>query len=180
MMNIFDGVIIGITILLAIKGFFNGFIKEIAGLVGIVGGLFLASKYYHIAGAYINNHLITIKNPSAIDLVGFIVVFLGFWIICIFIGFLLSKILTISSLGILDRILGFIFAGAKFFVLVSIIFALLYKIEFVREKISPFTKNSVVFPVMIKVGDEVINLKPQDIKNSIKNVKISLKNLKGV
>ena len=178
-MSIFDGIIIGITLLLAIKGFFNGFIKEIAGLVGIVGGLFLASEYYHKAGIFINNNLITIKNPSAIDLVGFIAVFIGFWLLAVFVGFLLSKILKVSALGIFDRILGFIFAGAKFFILVSVIFALLYKVEFVKEKIDTFTKNSKVFPIMIKIGDEIINLKSQNIQKSIKNVKISLNNLKG-
>ncbi len=174
-MSLFDGIIIAITLILAIKGFFNGFIKEIAGLIGIIGGLFLASKYYHEAGIYINSNLITIKNPSAIDLVGFISVFLGFWIIAVFVGFLLGKILKISSLGIFDKILGMLFAGAKFFILVSIIFALLYKVEFVKEKITSFTKNSFLFPVMIKIGDEIINLKPEDIQNSIKNVKIPIK-----
>ncbi len=173
-MSLFDGIIIAITLILAIKGFFNGFLKEIAGLVGIIGGLFLASKFYHQAGMYINSNLITIKNPSAIDLVGFIAVFIGFWIIAVFIGFLLGKILKISSLGIFDKILGFIFAGAKFFILVGIIFALLYKIEFIKEKIEKFTKSSYVFPIMLKIGDEIINLKPHDIQNSIKNVKISL------
>jgi len=172
---IFDAIIISIILILGIKGFFNGFIKEIAGLVGIIGGLFLASKYYHIAGVYINNNLFTIKNPSAIDLIGFISVFIGFWILAVFVGFLLSKILKISALGIFDKLLGLIFSAAKFFILVSVIFALLYKIEFVKEKINSYIKNSFMFPVMIKVGDKIINLKPEDITNNIKNVKIPIK-----
>jgi len=174
-MSLFDGIIIAITLILAIKGFFNGFIKEIAGLVGIIGGLFLASKFYHQAGVYINENLITIKNASAVDLVGFIAVFIGFWIVAVFVGFLLGKILKISSLGIFDKLLGMAFSGAKFFILVSIVFALLYKVEFIKEKITSFTKNSFIFPVMVKIGDEIINLKPQDIQNSIKNVKIPIK-----
>ena len=173
-MSIFDGIIIAITLILAIKGFFNGFIKEIAGLIGIIGGLILASKYYHVAGMYINNNLITIKNSSAIDLVGFICVFLGFWIIAVFIGFLLGKILKVSSLGFFDKLLGFFFAGAKFFILVSIIFTLLYKVEFLKEKIDSFTKHSLIFPYMLKIGDKIINLKAEDIQTSLKNVKISL------
>ena len=175
-MSLFDGIIIAITLILAIKGFFNGFIREIAGLVGIVGGLFLASKYYHQAGVYINENLFSIKNQSAIDLIGFIAVFVGFWIVAIFVGFLLSKILKISALGIIDRVLGMIFSALKFFLLVSIIIALLYKIEFVKEKLNTLAKNSIIFPYMIKIGNEIINLKPEDIKNSIKNAKISLNN----
>ena len=182
-MSIFDGIIIAITLILAVKGFFNGFIKEIAGLIGIVGGLFLASTYYHSAGVYINENLLTIKNPSAIDLVGFVAVFVGFWVICVFIGFLLTNILKISALGIFDRILGFFFAGAKFFILVSIIVFMLYKIEFIKEKIAPFTKNSIILPFMLEIGDKIIHLKPEEIKkdiqNHIKDVKIPINNLKG-
>jgi len=171
-MNLFDAIILAVTLILAIKGFFNGFLKEIAGLIGIVGGLYLASVYYHQAGVYINRHLFEIKNTSAIDLVGFIAVFVGFWILAVFVGFLFSKILKISALGALDRILGFIFAGAKFFILVSVIVALLVKIEFIRQKINSYVKNSIVYPVMIKVGDSIINLNPQKIEKSLKNVKI--------
>ena len=174
-MNMFDAVILAITLILAIKGFFNGFLKEIAGLIGIVGGLYLASIYFHAAGNYINQHLFEIKNPSAIDLVGFIAVFVGFWILTVFVGFLLSKILKMSALGVLDRILGFIFAGAKFFILVSIILALLVKIEFVKQKLNPMLKNSIIYPFMIKIGDGIISINPKEIKNSIKNVKIPIK-----
>ena len=56
-MSMFDGIILAITLILAIKGFFNGFLKEIAGLIGIIGGLYLASVYFHQAGMYISNHL---------------------------------------------------------------------------------------------------------------------------
>ncbi len=177
-MNIFDAVIIGITLILGIKGFFNGFIKEIAGLVGIVGGLFLASKFFHPVGIYINEHIFRISNTSAIDLVGFVVVFIGFWLFAIFIGFLLGKILKLSALGIFDRIFGFIFSSMKFFILVAIILTLLYKVQFVKENIQKYIKNSVVFPLMIKIGDNIINISPKEVEKKVtktfKNVKIPI------
>ena len=174
-MSIFDGIILAITLILAIKGFFNGFLKEIAGLIGIIGGLYLASIFFHQAGIYINNHLFEIKNPSAVDLVGFISIFVGFWALAVFIGFLLGKILKMSALGSLDRILGFIFSGAKFFILVSIVLALLVKIEFIQQKLKSLAKKSVIYPFMIKLGDDVISINPKKIKKSIKNVKIPIK-----
>ena len=178
-MSMFDAIIIAITLLLAIKGFFNGFLKEIAGLIGIIGGLYLAAIYYHQAGLYINENLITIKNTSAIDLIGFISLFLGFWVFAIFVGFLFSKILKLSSLGIFDRILGVIFAAAKFFLLVSIIVALLYKVDFIKEKLRKIYFDSRLMPIMIKIGDKIININPKEIKKTIKNVKIPHINLKG-
>jgi len=171
-MNLFDGIIIGITLILAIKGYFNGIIKELAGLIGIVGGLYFASKFFHQTGVYINNHLITIANKSAVDLIGFIVIFVGFWLLTIFIGFLLGKILKISALGFLDRLLGFIFSGAKFFLLISIILAMLWQVAFIKEKIQSFTKNSFMLPILVKTGKNIINIKSKDIENMKKNVKI--------
>ena len=168
----FDAIIIGITLILAIKGFFNGFVKEIAGLIGLIGGLYLASKFFHRAGIYINNNLFEIKNAAAVDLVGFIAVFMGFWICVIFIGFILNKILKISSLSVLDKILGFISAGAKFFLLISVIAAMIYKVEFVKEKMQKVIKNSIVFPICLKAGEEIINLSPKDLEKFTKNVKI--------
>jgi membrane protein required for colicin V production len=147
-----DALIIGVTLILAIKGFFNGFVKEIAGLIGLIGGLYIASKFYHKAGVYINNNLIEIKNSSAIDLVGFIAVFVGFWLAAVFLGYLLNKILKISALGVLDRILGFIFAGAKFFLLISVIFALLYKVQFIKHKARKYFENSLIFPICVVTG----------------------------
>ena len=177
-MNIFDGAIIAITLILAIKGYFNGVIKEVAGLIGIIGGLYFASKFFHEAGVYINENLFLIPNKSAVDLVGFIVVFVGFWISVVFIGFLLGKILKLSALGGLDRILGFIFSGAKFFFLVSIIIAMLSQIAFIREKMKSFTKDSFVYPFLVKIGEKIINITPQELEKLKKNVKISYLNRK--
>ncbi|HIQ50618.1 MAG TPA: CvpA family protein [Nautiliaceae bacterium] len=171
-MNIFDAIIIGITLILAIKGYFNGIIKELGGLIGIIGGLFLASKFYHQAGVYINGNLLEIPNKSAIDLIGFISVFVGFWVAVVFIGFLISKILTASALGGLDKLLGFLFGGIKFFLLISVIVSLLWQVAFIKEELKEFTKKSIVMPILIKTGEKIINLTPNDIKNISKNVKI--------
>ena len=171
-MNMFDAIIIGITLILAIKGYFNGIIKEVGGLIGIIGGLFLASKFYHQSGVYINDNLLEIPNKSAIDLIGFISVFVGFWVVVVFIGFLISKILKASALGGLDRLFGFLFGGMKFFLLISIIVSLLWQVVFIKDKLEKFTKNSIVMPFLIKTGEKIIHLTPNDIKTFSKNVKI--------
>jgi len=174
-MSLFDAIVLGITLILAIKGFFNGFIKEIAGLVGIIGGLMLASKFFHPVGIYINQHLFEIPNKSAQDLVGFVVVFVGFWLFAVFIGFVLSKVLKISALGTVDRALGFVFSGAKFFILIAVIVALLYQVKFIREKLDSYTQKSFVYPYLLSVGEKIINISPQDIEKVSKNVKIPIK-----
>jgi len=170
-MNMFDAAIIGITLILAIKGFLNGVVKEIAGLVGIIGGFFIASRYYHEAGMYINQNLITIKNQSAIDLVGFIGVFLLVWIFCIFLGFLFNKLLKVSALGFMDKTLGFLVGGLKFFLMISIIVASLYHIEFLKKYFNSFTKDSKVFPIALEMGENIMKLTPENFSKIEKNLK---------
>jgi len=192
-MTIIDMIIVGITLLLAIKGFFNGFIKETFGLIGIIGGIYIAGLYYHQAGMYINSNLMTIPNKSAIDLVGFISVFFLFWIFCIFLGFLIGKILKISALGFIDKLLGFLFGGLKFFLIISIIIASIYQIEFIRKKMNEFEKKSVLLPIMLELGDKIINFSPKKfdmqkmkenienkIKNETKNINISKLNFNDI
>jgi len=157
-MSIFDVIIITFILILGIKGFFNGFVRELAGLIGLIGGLYLASIYYHQVGVYINNNLINIKNSSAIDLVGFVAVFFIFWIISIFIGFLLAQILKLSSLGILDRLVGVVFSAGKFFVIFSIVLALIYQIKFLRKEFNLLFQNSKLIPIMLYIGEKVINI----------------------
>ena len=186
----FDAFIVGITLILAIKGFFNGFIKEVAGLIGVIGGFYIASRYYEKVGEFINQNLLNIPNKSAIDLVGFIGIFLLFWGFCMFLGFLFSKILKVSSLGFMDRLFGFLFGGLKFFLIISIVVASLYRIEFLKDKMEEFIKNSQIFPILVLIGSEIMkfdesklsNIKEKvqtDIKNNLKNVKIPINNLKG-
>ena len=192
-MTIIDIIIVAITLLLAIKGFFNGFIKEAFGLIGIIGGIYIAGLYYHQAGMYINSNLMTIPNKSAINLIGFISVFFLFWIFCIFLGFLIGKILKISALGFIDKLFGFLFGGLKFFLIISIIVASIYQIEFIRKKMNSFEKKSVLLPLMIEMGDKIIDFSPKKfdmqkmkenienkIKNETKNINISKLNLNDI
>ena len=174
--NVFDAIVISITLLLAIKGWFNGIIKEIAGLIGLVLGLFLASSFYKEVGQYINNSITPIPNESAINVVGFISIFIVVRLGIIGVGFLFSKLIHISQLGFLDRIGGLLFSGGKFFVIVSVNVTLLSQIESLKPKIEKYEKSSLVYPIMRKVGDTLIDLKPEEIKGKIEKAQKEIVN----
>jgi len=71
-LNIFDIVIIGITLVLGLKGLFRGLIKEVFGIVGIIGAIFVASRTAADIGNVIAPFL-ALENESTIKLIGFIV-----------------------------------------------------------------------------------------------------------
>jgi membrane protein required for colicin V production len=176
--NIFDVIILSITIILAIKGFFNGIIKEIAGLIGIVLGIYLGSTYYESAGNFINSSILKIPNESAINVVGFVAVFVLTWLFVIVLGLIIEKIIKIAQLGIIDRIGVLIFSAGKFFIIMAVIVTILSKIEAMHQQIEKWSKNSITYPYLIKVGDVLINIKPEDVKKEVDSMKEKIDNVK--
>ena len=177
--NIFDAIVISITLILAIKGYFSGIIKELAGLIGIGAGLFLGSMYYQQAGNYINDSIFKIPNESAINVVGFVAVFVITWLIVILIGLMFAKILQVSKLGFFDRIGGVIFSAGKFFVMISVIVTMLSQIEALKSSLEKYQKNSLIWPMMNKIGKILINLKPEDIQKQMNDINHKVNNKVG-
>ena len=104
--NVFDLIVVALITILGLKGLFRGFSKEFFALVGIVGGVFVASRLSNDAGEIVNS-FIPMENENTILLAGFVSALIIFWIIAYIIGSGLEKIFKMSGLGALDRILGF-------------------------------------------------------------------------
>lgn len=156
----FDIITLGLISILAIKGIINGFIKEVFGLLGIVGGIYLAARYATEAGNWIDSNLFAFDNKSALFLVGFLGVLILFWITCIILGAIITKMLSLSGLGAIDKIAGFIVGGAKIFFVFSVLFLAISNVGFIQERLSKYVKNSFMYPAFIKTGSFIINIKP--------------------
>lgn len=165
---IFDMVIISITILLGLKGLMRGFIKEIFGLIAIIGGLFVASRVAGEIGNVIAP-ILALKNIATIQLIGFILGLIGFWAIVYALGIVLSKIFSASGLGIFDRILGFIFGSAKIFLIFSVITYGIYQIQSFKNLMDTNVSNAIVFPFLIETGGFIIKLDTSKITQAIEN-----------
>ena len=165
-LNIFDIVIIGITLVLGLKGLFRGLIKEVFGIVGIIGAIFVASRTAADIGNVIAPFL-ALENESTIKLIGFIVGLIGFWLIVYALGIIISKILSASGLGLFDRIFGFIFGAAKVFLIFSVIAYALYQVQSFKNVIDEKSSNSIVIPHLISVGSYIIKLDTNKISSNI-------------
>ena len=153
----FDIIIVAITFLLGLKGLFRGFIKEVFGLIGIVGGIFVASRAAKEIGDLIAP-VLALENESSIKLLGFIVGLVGFWIIIYIIGMILSKMSSMSGLGLIDRIFGFIFGAGKVFLIVSIIVYALSQVTVFKEKMEANFAKTATYPLLLNVGAYIIKL----------------------
>lgn len=166
--TIFDMVIVGITLILGIKGLFRGLIKEVFGIIGIIGAIFVASRVAADIGNLIAPFL-GLESQNTIKLIGFVASLIGFWLIVYVLGIIFSKIFSASGLGLIDRIFGFIFGAAKVFLIFSVIAYALYQVQSFKNAIDENTKGSFVMPHLLSVGSYIIKLDTSAITNSMNN-----------
>ncbi|MBM0636841.1 CvpA family protein [Campylobacter sp. VicNov18] len=153
----FDAFILGFTLLLGLKGIINGLIKEIFGLLGIIGGVFLASKYASQASEFIQNTFYRIENQSLAEFAGFLTVLIIFWIACLLFGNFLSKLIKLSGLGFLNHIGGFVFGGMKIFLIFAILIFCIAKIDFLNDKLNYFAEDSYTLNLLKRTGSFIMN-----------------------
>jgi len=165
--NIFDIIVIALVVILGLKGLMKGFIKELFGLIGIVGGVFVASRLAKDVGDIVAG-IFALENENTILLVGFIAGLIAFWIIAYIIGAILEKVFEASGLGILDRVFGFIFGAGKIFLLFAIIAYATTGVKVVNDNLAPKMKDSMVFPMLVSTGGFIIKLDTGKFSNDVK------------
>jgi len=156
--NYFDLIVAVIILLLGLKGILNGFFKELFGLIGIVGGIFIASRVSGDVGAFLNENIFHFESQALINFSGFLLILALFWLAMVGLGHLFKKLGAMSGLGPLDRIAGFVFGSGKFFFIAAVIAYALNNIAAVRDNIREPLKNSILFPILVKTGSYIMHL----------------------
>jgi membrane protein required for colicin V production len=156
--NYFDVTISAIIIILGIKGFMQGFIKEIFGLLGLVGGVYFASRLSDKAAAFIDTNFLHLENASLLKLIGFLAILIIIWTIATLVGSLLSKLTSESGLGFLNRLFGFIAGGGKYFLIFALIVTALSNVTLVKDNLEKYVNDSMLYPYLKEAGSYLINL----------------------
>jgi membrane protein required for colicin V production len=144
-MNALDILIIIIFAFCIIRGVFQGLLRGVSSLVAILVGLFLAKRYYLATTALLTK----IHVPDANGIIGYIFVFLIFFMGVKIIFFLLAKVTESAGLSILDRVLGsglgFIKGALYCLLLIFILQAVLPQgsVIFTHSKIMPYYKKGM-------------------------------------
>lgn len=172
--SMFDLIIIAITLILGLKGLFRGFIKEVFGIIGIVGAIFIASRISTETGELIAP-LFVLENSATIKLIGFIVAMIAIWLIVYAAGIVVSKIFSLSGLGVVDRILGFAFGALKIFLIFSVIAYALFQVESFKKVINEKFENSSVMPHLLSVGGFIIKLDTSALTSKLDKIGDDLK-----
>jgi membrane protein required for colicin V production len=161
--NYFDVTIGTIILLLAIKGFMNGVIKEFFGLAGLVGGVYFASRLAGESAAFISKNFIQIENASLLKLIGFISILIIIWLSATILGSIISKLTSASGLGFMDRLLGFVAGGGKYFIIFALITTALSNVTLIKENTQRYVKDSILYPFLYKAGSVIIKIDPTSL-----------------
>lgn len=155
-MNYIDIIILLFLLFGAYRGFSKGFIFEVATLVGLVLGIYIAIKYSSYTEGILTDFLnITSRYISYIALaVTFIIVAVLVYII----GKLLTKLIDVISLGLVNKVLGAVLGMAKYFVMVCILLmitdALNEKFQFLSEETQ---QKSLLFYPFLNFAQKMYN-----------------------
>ncbi len=158
--NYFDVTIGAIILILAVKGFMNGVIKEAFGLAGLIGGVYFASRLAPEAATFIQSHFVQLDNTSLAKLIGFMAILIIIWLSATILGAIVAKLSDASGLGPIDRILGFIVGGGKYFVIFALIVTALSNVTLIRDNAHKYVKDSMLYPLLLKAGSAIIKIDP--------------------
>jgi len=161
--SLLDLVSLALIAFLGIKGLFRGFVKETFGLIGIVGGIYVASRYAQSAGEFLDTNLFHLQNKDSLYLIGFIAALIAFWLVAVMIGAALGKLVSSSGLGIVDRILGFFVGGAKVFLIFSVIIYVLNSIPIFKASVANIFKGSMMYPYFLSTGSKIVQIDPAQL-----------------
>jgi membrane protein required for colicin V production len=161
--NYFDIVVSAIILLLGLKGIINGFFKELFGLIGIIGGIFIASRFGDEVGRYLSDLFLNLQNDSAISFTGFLATLAVFWAVMIVLGYGFKKLSSMSGLGPIDRLFGFIFGAGKFFLIAAVITFAIHNVKALQSSVDSLMKTSILFPVLVETGGFIMKMDPTNI-----------------
>lgn len=162
-MAVLDIVILTIIAVLAIMGYFQGLIREIAQVLGMIVGVVLAVKFAVTLAASIppSGWSLVVKTPIAAVLI-LIATYLVFFLI----GFIVRKILIHGPLKLMDRTLGMLLGIIKGVILVVIIIAVML-VSPAKGKVDQWTKNSPVARAVVEFTKPLVEEYYEEFEDAI-------------
>ena len=158
-MNPFDILVSIILGFCLIRGIFRGLVKELSSIIGVITGYYAAYSYYPQVAKFLS------KWVSVVDysrLIGFLVIFIGVFLIISILGVIIKYLMSIAFLGWTDRISGGIFGLIKGLLIASVLFIVFTTF---LSKNASLVKDSVVAPHLSHFSTQMAKIVNKDMKH---------------
>ncbi len=126
-MNWIDAIIVIILILAAVRGFINGFVKEVASLLALILGIWGAIKFSSFTAEKLYDYFDL--TGKYVGIMAFIITFILIVIAIHFLGMLVDKLMKAIALGFVNRLVGIVFGVLKSVLIMSVIFVVLNAVD---------------------------------------------------
>ena len=158
-MNLFDIIVIVILGYCLIRGIFRGLVKELSSIIGVFGGFYAAYTYYPVLAKPLSKW---ITNAGYLNILSFLIIFCGVFIIISILGIIINYLLKIVFLGWLDRVSGAMFGAMKGILIVSV---LLIALTAFLPKGTPVIKDSLLSPYVTLVSEKMAKVISKDMRH---------------
>ena len=170
--------IIVLLILLSLKGIWQGIIRGLASFLGILLGIFFASRFYDGLGEWFATNIYNLGSPELNALVGFVIIITLIWAGFLLLGEILFRMVRFTPLVSVDAALGLAFGFCKAFLLLSIIVFGISQIAWLKNFSQNIEQNSSIFPMMKNLSIKIMNLEQiQEVKEKLNNAEDEIKDL---
>lgn len=145
-MNWLDIVFIVIILLFGMMGLWKGAISAVFSIAGLVGGIALAGRYYQT--------LASIVSPSGAiwsGIAAYVIILVATLIVASIMGWLIARLVHITMLGWVDRVVGFVFGAGVGGMLCGAVLA-------ITSKYLPGAEQAISHSAMAKLLMEQIPL----------------------
>jgi len=117
-------IILGIAV---VRGFIDGFVREIAALAALILGIWGAIKFSTFTAGKLYEWFD--MSGQFAGIIAFLITFGVIVIVIHFVGIVADKIIRAVSLGLLNKLLGGLFGFIKYILILSVIFSIINAIN---------------------------------------------------
>jgi membrane protein required for colicin V production len=167
-MNSFDILVLVIFGFCLIRGIFRGLVKEVSSIIGVIAGYYAAYTYYPHVAKLLSQW---VSAAAYSKLIGFLVIFVGVFLIISILGVIIKYLMSIAFLGWVDRISGGVFGLVKGLLIASVLFIVFTTF---LSKNATLVKDSILAPHLSHLSTQMAKIVNKDMKQEFND------NIKGL
>ena len=157
----YDFIVIGLVVLLIVRGVWLGFLKQVTGLLSLFLGYYVASQYHDRLFPFLKD---LSENPKVIFVVSVVILFVVTYIVTMLLGRGLSHVIEIVISKWFDKILGASLGAAMALCLVVLLHMILGSVLAPEDKMLRDCRTCDVLNVATDFARTFIQ--DEDVRNS--------------
>ncbi len=158
-----DIILIVVLVVGIVRGYMAGFINQLASLLGLVVGLVVARAMY---GALADKLYSTVTDSmTAAQVMAFVLIWLAVPVAFAIVAFALTKLMSVVSLGWVNRWLGAGLGAIKYVLFASLVMCVLEFVEGGTDILN--TDDSVLYDIVKQLGGLFVPAATDIVQNMV-------------